>query len=121
MTMCRSMVIYFPNREISCLQMKVLGIIRIQNFYSQHANAKGPLLAWLHEAKDATWSSPQTIKEKFPHVSFPAKHNGSVAIFNIGGNNFRLEVIVRYEGSIVLIQDINTHANYDKKNKKRNN
>ena len=35
-------------------------------------------------------------------------------IFNIGGNSFRLVVKVRYQGGIVLVEWVGTHAEYDK-------
>lgn len=96
--------------------MRVVGIRKIEKFYMRHAAAKGPLLAWLDEAKNASWVLPQDIKDRYAHVSFLPNNT---CVFNIGGNKFRLTVKVTYSTGGMLIIDISTHAEYDKKNKKR--
>lgn len=96
--------------------MRVVGIRKIEKFYKRHAAAKGPLLAWLDEAKNASWVQPQDIKNRYAHASFLSNNR---CIFNTGGNKFRLEVKVAYSSGGMLIIDVSTHAEYDKKNKKR--
>lgn len=99
--------------------MRVLGKKLIEQFCKKHSRAKGPLVAWLNEAESADWKDPQDIKDRYRHASFPKGEAGKKVIFNIGGNNFRLEVLVTYFNGIVVISSINTHANYDKKNGRR--
>jgi mRNA interferase HigB len=95
--------------------MRVVGKEKIEIFYKNHAQAKGPLLAWRDEVENAVWKTPQEIKQRFAHASFLPNN---VVIFNIGGNKFRLTVTVRYQAGIALVMDVSTHADYDKKNKK---
>ena len=98
------------------LLMRVVGKLKIEKFTKKHAAAKGPLNAWLKEAERAAWSGPHDIKQRFAHASFLADN---LVIFNIGGNKFRLEVTAQYKAGVLIVRDINTHAEYDKKNKKR--
>ena len=56
---------------------------------------------WLGEVLDATWSTPNDIKARYPHASFLA---GNRVIFNIKGGNYRLVVVVRSVTGAVLIE-----------------
>jgi mRNA interferase HigB len=95
--------------------MKVLGKPLIEKFCRKHADATGALRAWVAEAEN--WQTPQDIKNRYSSASFLPD---GVVIFNIKGNNYRLEVRVVFAAGIVRILEVNTHADYDKKNKKRN-
>jgi mRNA interferase HigB len=39
---------------------------------------------------------------------------GDRVVFNIGGNNYRLIVHVKYEAFVVYIRFVGTHAQYDR-------
>ncbi|MEM9480515.1 MAG: type II toxin-antitoxin system HigB family toxin [Verrucomicrobiota bacterium] len=93
--------------------MTIAGRDKLEKFMRKHANARSPLKAWLAEAEAATWENPQQIKNRFQSADFLS---GNRVVFNIGGNNFRLVVLVRYAGSVVLVQKIGTHAEYEKWN-----
>jgi mRNA interferase HigB len=43
----------------------------------------------------------------------------NIVVFNVKGNDYRLEVLVAYKTSVVLVQWIGTHAEYDARNKAR--
>jgi len=77
----------------------------------KHARAKTSLSSWLQDAKDAEWKTTQDIRDRYNSADFLSDNR---VVFNIGGNNFRLVVIVRYQNGIVLIDRIGTHAEYDK-------
>lgn len=77
----------------------------------KHARAKSPLSCWLQDAKDAEWKTPQDIRNRYNSADFLSDNR---VVFNIGGNNFRLAVIVRYQNGIVMIDKVGTHAEYDK-------
>lgn len=90
--------------------MKVVGREKLTKFMKKHAAAKSPVSAWLAEVCSAQWSGPQDIKDRFASASFLADNR---VIFNIGGNKFRLAIIVYYVGGTVLIDRIGTHAEYN--------
>jgi len=79
----------------------------------KHSRAKSPLSSWLQDAKDSEWKKPQDIRERDNSADFLSNNR---VVFNIGGNNFRLVVIVRYQNGIVMIDKVGTHAEYDKWN-----
>ncbi len=91
--------------------MKILKRKTLQDFWTKHANAKGPLQAWFAEVNKANWNDTTDIKAKYSSADFVA---GNRVIFNIGGNNYRLIVKVAYKAGIVYIRFIGTHAEYDK-------
>ncbi|WP_235015370.1 type II toxin-antitoxin system HigB family toxin [Oceanicoccus sp. KOV_DT_Chl] len=96
-------------------KMKLVGKKKIDEFSTRHPPSKGPLRAWVEEVESASWETSHDIKQRYASASFLAQNT---VIFNIGGNKFRLEVKVQYQASVVMVIDINTHAIYDKKNKK---
>lgn len=91
--------------------MTIAGRQLIEKFIRKHANSKASLSAWLEEAEDAAWETPQDIKDRYRSADFLS---GNRVIFDIGGNNYRLMVLVRYQNRILLIQKIGTHAEYSK-------
>jgi len=91
--------------------MTVIGIDKLDKFMKRHARARSPLSAWLQYAKDAKWETTQDIRNLNNSADFLS---GNRVVFNIGGNKFRLVVIVRYCNGIVMIDKIGTHAEYSK-------
>lgn len=91
--------------------MTIAGRQHIEKFIRKHANSKAPLSAWLEDAEEAEWKTPQDIKDRYRSADFLS---GNRVVFNIGGNNYRLVVLVRYQNGILLIQKVGTHAEYSK-------
>lgn len=91
--------------------MQLLGLLKLDAFKRDHANARGALNAWQSEVEAARWAGPQDVKNRFPSASFLADNR---VIFNIKGNHYRLVVKARYQYGIVLIEWIGTHAEYDR-------
>jgi mRNA interferase HigB len=90
--------------------VRVLSRSTLRVFWEKHRGAQGPLRAWLEEAEAADWKSPQDIKERYRTADFIANDR---AIFDIGGNKYRLVVHVRYEFHVVYIRFVGTHREYD--------
>ena len=80
-------------------------------FCRRHAEVDQQVKAWVAEAKEAQWGKPADIKERFPSASFLG---GDRVVFNLKGNSYRLLVRVSYKSEIVRVQNIGTHAEYDK-------
>jgi len=91
--------------------MKILGRDKIQACIRKHSLSKRALQAWLNEAEGAAWKAPQDIKDRYGSADFLADNR---VIFNIKGNDFRLVIKVRYQGGIVIVEWVGTHADYDK-------
>lgn len=92
--------------------MRLLGVVKLDEFKKVHADTRGILDAWRKEVEQANWQTSQDIKRRYPSADFLA---GNRVIFNIKGNSYRLVVQVRYQNGIVAVEWIGTHAEYDKK------
>lgn len=93
--------------------MIIIGKEQIFKFIRNYPQARIPMKLWIDVTEDAVWTKPIDVRNRFRSVDFLS---GNRAIFNIGGNNFRLVVVVTYEQGVVKIDWIGTHAEYDKKN-----
>jgi len=94
--------------------MIVVSLDRLQTFIGLHKRgpeAKPDLLSWYWQTKAETWANPHDVKARFPKASIL---KGGVVIFNIRGNEFRLVTRINYQVSVVLVEWIGTHKEYDK-------
>ena len=90
--------------------MRVIGKETLEDFKRRHADVRSQVDAWLAEVEEARWDSPNDIKARFASASFLPNHR---VVFNLKGNNYRLDVNVSYNTKVVLIKRIGTHAEYD--------
>ncbi|HZI28110.1 MAG TPA: type II toxin-antitoxin system HigB family toxin [Gemmatimonadaceae bacterium] len=94
--------------------MRVIARRTLNQFAERHAETKVRLDGWYHMVKRATYAGPHHVQRDFPTVSFLGD---GVTVFNIG--SCRLEVHMRYDLGIVFIRSIDTHEEYDRRNKAR--
>ncbi len=90
--------------------MHVIALKALREFWEQHPDAEQPLRAWYDEVRRARWQSSQDIRARYAHASFVGIDR---VIFNIGGNKYRLIVVVRYRTGTVFVRFVGTHADYD--------
>ena len=93
--------------------MRIIAVSTLREFWNRagRRDAEQALRAWVHIVKAADWSKPTDIKQMFRSADILA--NGR-AIFDIGGNKYRLVAAVHYRGKRVYIRFIGTHAEYDR-------
>ncbi len=94
--------------------MRVVGRNRLDQFCRKHADARRWIENWLSDVELASWTSPQRIKDRYPAASFLADNR---VIFNVKGNDYRLEVVVAYETAVVVVVWVGSHAEYAKRQK----
>ncbi len=92
--------------------MKLVGLLKLEEFKQNHADSREPLNSWKDEVERATWDGPLDIKKRYPSASFLADN---IVIFNIKGNKYRLVIKVKYPIGIALIEWIGTHSQYNNK------
>ena len=92
-------------------QVLIVGISKIVKFGEKHAAAKSPLEHWRGVTAAATWKNPAEAKRTFASVSIVAPET----IFNIAGNNYRLIALVDYAAQTVVVREVLTHAEYDRR------
>ena len=77
---------------------------------AKFADAKSALQVWFDTAIEADWRNLEDIRKTFPTADMV----GSLAIFNIRGNNYRLVVRMVFQYQRIYIKEFLTHAEYDK-------
>lgn len=64
---------------------------------------------WVDAVESATWRNPGDLKGTFGSVSFV----GDLAVFNVGGNKYRIAAFVHHRKQIVYIKRVGGHEEYD--------
>jgi mRNA interferase HigB len=95
--------------------LRIIAVGTLREFWARpgRSDAEQPLRAWASVVKAADWSKPTDVKDMFRSADILA--NGR-AVFNIGGNKYRLVAAVHYRGKRVYIRFVGTHAEYDRIN-----
>lgn len=94
--------------------MRVIALSTLKAFFegqSAYGDAREPILAWYRHVAAADWSTPTQLKADFATASI--LRDGR-AVFNLGGNKYRLVVWINYPYRVVYVRFIGTHASYDK-------
>jgi mRNA interferase HigB len=92
--------------------MRIIAVSALRDFWTQpgRRDAEQPLRAWVHIVRAADWSKPTDVKAMFRSADILG---GSRAVFDIGGNKYRLVAAIHYRGKRVYIRFIGTHGEYD--------
>lgn len=96
--------------------MILMGKGELDAFTRKHTDAKGWIDNWVADFEGSKFTSPQDIKNKYSSASFLANNT---VVFNVKGNNYRLETQVAYKFSIINVLWVGTHEEYNKRNKSR--
>ncbi len=90
--------------------MHVISEKKLREFWRKHPVAEEPLKAWHRVAKHTTWESFADVREVYPS----ADQVGRCTVFDIGGNKFRLVVVIHFNRGKVYIRHAMTHEEYNK-------
>ncbi|MEO8459949.1 MAG: type II toxin-antitoxin system HigB family toxin [Dokdonella sp.] len=96
--------------------MKIAGRNVLDDFCARHTDARRWIENWLADTEAAAWAKPQDIKDRYASASFLA---GNTIIFNVKGNEYRLEVTCAYQTGVIVVKWIGTHVKYGERNRKR--
>ncbi len=91
--------------------MRVIAAKTLRLYWKKEPRSEQALKSWYSEAEQASWNSPQALKQQYQNASVLT---GKRVVFNIHGNEFRLIVDIEYRLKLVFIVWIGTHAEYDK-------
>jgi mRNA interferase HigB len=92
--------------------MHVITRRRLRDFWHKHPDARVPLGVWFALVSRKAYASTHEVKKDFATASFLG---GYRTVFNIGGNDFRLVVDMRYDLGRVYIRHVLTHAEYTRR------
>jgi mRNA interferase HigB len=91
--------------------VRIVGRQKLEEFTAKHADARPWIENWIADTELSEWKAPEDIKGKYASASFLSDN---VVIFNVKGNRYRLQVLVAYGTGTVVVQEIETHAEYSK-------
>jgi len=89
--------------------MHVISKRKLQNFWRTHPGSERALRAWFKVVSRAVWESFGNVRALYPHADQVKRFTVS----NIGGNKYRLIVVIHYNRRKVFVRHVLTHAEYD--------
>jgi mRNA interferase HigB len=92
--------------------MQVIARRTLKEFWQRHPPAEKPIRLWFAATRKAQWRGPVDVKRQFGTTVDFVRDNR--AIFDLGGNKYRLIVHLSYTFGRVLVKFIGTHAEYDR-------
>ena len=96
--------------------MKILGMKVLSTLCDRHADCRDWIENWIDDVAASNWRTPQDIKDRYATASFLADN---VVIFNVRGNNYRIETRVAYRMATVFVNWGGTHAEYTRRHENR--
>jgi mRNA interferase HigB len=90
--------------------MHVITERRLREFWKKHAKAKEPMKVWLRLMRSSRLGSTHEVKELFGQTDFLGD---GLAVFDIGGNKYRIVARILYPVGRVLILGVFDHKGYD--------
>ena len=92
--------------------MHVISQKALREFGIKHPDAAAPLRAWLKLARNGRFQNLEDLKRTFAGVDIVSVKS-SFYVFNIGGNKYRMIVIVHFNTQRLFVRHILTHAEYN--------
>ncbi len=89
--------------------MRVISHSRLKAFWETHPTAQSSLRTWYKIITSTGFNNFVALRKTFPS----ADQVRNLTVFNIGGNNFRLIVLIDYEFQKIFIRYVTTHAEYN--------
>lgn len=93
--------------------MRIVSHRKLKEFYesSGREDAKVPLERWYEVVESAEWKNFSDIRSDFGSADSVGNQH---YVFNIGGNKYRLVVVVKFVMGYVFVRWVGTHSEYDK-------
>jgi len=88
--------------------MHVIRYKQFRDFGKKHSDSCSVLDDWLKVASRANWSNLSEIQSVFPQ----AKAIDNLIVFSLKGKQYCLIVSINYEGQLIYLKHVLTHAEY---------
>jgi mRNA interferase HigB len=89
--------------------MRVIAERPLRQFWTKYPDAEKPLKAWLWICKNSDFENFAHLKRTFGTVD----KVGKFVVFDIGGNKFRLVVVIHFNRKRIYVRAVLTHEEYD--------
>ena len=91
--------------------MTIVYLKKLLDFEKKHADARNSLADWKKRVTEAKWKNRLDVLNEFANAHMIRNNR---ARFKITYNTYRLVAHIDYEGQIVEVRFIGTHAEYDR-------
>ena len=89
--------------------MHIISLKPLREFWRNHPQAEGPLRQWHSIVEHVDFQDFNHVRQFFRSADYVPPY----VIFDIGGNNFRVVVVIQYQGKRVYVREVMTHREYD--------
>jgi len=89
--------------------MRVIAKRPLVQFWTRHPEAETPLRNWLTICRTTEFENFGQLKQTFRRVD----KVGKFVVFDVGGNKFRLIVVVHFNRRRIYVRAVLTHEEYD--------
>lgn len=89
--------------------MHIISLKALREFWRKHPDAEQSLRNWHTVAENADFTDLTDLKRSFSTADYVPPYT----VFDVGGNNFRVVVIVRYRDGKMFVRWVMTHREYD--------
>ena len=90
--------------------MVVVGTGAIYEFIDEYPDSRGSLTSWLQSMKINNYRHFNELKQTFGSADYVKPYT----VFNISGNKYRLISVINYQITTAAVENVLTHAEYDK-------
>ena len=91
-------------------RVHVISQKKLRESWQRWPKAETPLRAWLRVAEHASWEKIADMRETYPRTD----QIGRCIVFNVGGNKFRMVVVIHFNRGRVYFRHVLTHDEYDR-------
>ena len=93
--------------------MHIISLKMLRDFWLKHPEAEKLLREWHTIVEHIDFKDFNHVRQFFNSADYVPPYT----VFDIGGNNFRVVVIVQYKFKKVYVRKVMTHREYDNWNK----
>jgi len=89
--------------------MHVISLKMLRDFWRRYPDSEQPLRNWHTVAKHSRFADFADLRLSFGNADYVSPYT----VFDVGGNNYRVVVIVRYKDGKMFVRWVMTHREYD--------
>lgn len=96
------------------MSMHIISLKMLREFWEKHPEAEQVLKDWHSVLEKSTAKDFNELKNTFNSADYVPPYT----VFDVGGNNYRVIVVVQYKFKKVYVREMMAHREYDNWNKR---